>query len=133
MIHPVPVPTDDDRAFWSGGACGKLLIHRCAVCRHWFHPPAPVCPQCHARDVGPEPVSGRGTVWAVTVNHQLWFEAFPPPYAVAIVELAERPGLRLLSNVVGSDPDVVRAGMDVHVAFRRVTDDVWLPVFQAAD
>jgi uncharacterized protein len=127
----VPVPTDDDRAFWTGGADGQLLIHRCTVCRHWFHPPAPVCPCCHTRDVQPEPVSGHGTVWAATVNHQTWFEGLPPPYVVGIIELVEQAGLRLLSNVVGCDPDAVRAGMAVRVEFERVHEDVWLPVFRA--
>src|SRR5207302_10109628 len=80
LSRPVPVPTDDDRAFWTGGADRQLLIHRCTVCRQWFHPPAPVCPRCRTRDVQPEPASGRGTVWAATVNHQSWFAALPPPY-----------------------------------------------------
>ena len=131
MSRPVPVPTEDDRAFWTGGSDGQLLIHRCTVCRHWFHPPAPLCPRCRTRDVQPEPVSGRGTVWAATVNHQPWFAALPPPYVIGIIELVEQAGLRLLSNVIGCDPDAVRAGMAVRVEFERVHESVWLPVFRA--
>jgi uncharacterized OB-fold protein len=81
--------------------------------------------------VQPEPASGRGTVWAATVNHQPWFAALPPPYVVGIIELVEQPGLRLLSNVIGCDPDAVRAGMAVRVEFERVHENVWLPVFRA--
>jgi len=131
VTRPVPVPTEDDRPFWSGGADGKLLIHRCRACRRWFHPPAPVCPSCRSRDVGPDAVSGRGTVWAATVNHQPWFAGLPPPYVIAVVELAEQTGLRLLTSVVRCEPDGVHAGLEVTVEFDHI-DEVWLPVFRPA-
>jgi uncharacterized OB-fold protein len=130
VSRPRPVPTADERAFWAGGAEGRLLVHRCRACRQWFHPPAPVCPHCHDRDVGPEQVSGRATVWAATVNHQPWFPSIPPPYVVAIVELVEQPGLRMLSNVVGCAPELVVAGLTVTVEFEPLATDIWLPVFR---
>ena len=130
MLRPLPVPTADERAFWAGGAEDRLLVHRCRACRRWFHPPAPVCPHCFGRDVGPEAASGRATVWAATVNHQPWFPSLPPPYVVAIVELAEQPGLRMLSNVVGCDPERAVAGLAVTVEFEPLADDIWLPVFR---
>jgi uncharacterized OB-fold protein len=78
-------------------------------------------------------VSGRGEVWAHTVNHQPWFPAMPPPYVVAIVELVEEPGLRLTTNIVGCPPDDVRAGMGVEVGFEDVGGGVWLPLFRPVD
>ena len=69
-------------------------------------------------------------MWAATVNHQQWFPSLPPPYVVAIVELPEQPGLRMLTNVVGCDPDAVRSGMAVELDFQRLADDLWLPVFR---
>ena len=130
MPRPLPAPTEDERVFWAGGASGRLLVHRCRACQRWFHPPAPVCPYCFDREVGPEPVSGRATVWAATVNHQPWFPSLPPPYVVAIVELAEQPGLRMLTNVVGCDPERVATGMAVTVEFEPLADGIWLPVFR---
>ena len=65
---------------------------RCRACRHWIHPPAPICPACLARDVAPEAVSGRARVATFTVNHQPWIPGFDPPYLVAIVELDEQRG-----------------------------------------
>jgi len=49
---------------------------------------------------------------------------------VAIVELAEQTGLRMLTNVVGCDPERVAAGMSVTVEFEPLADDIWLPVFR---
>lgn len=130
LSRPVPVPTDDERAFWAGGASGRLRIHRCQECGRWFHPPGPVCPECHSFDVAPCPASGRGTVWAATVNHQQWFPSLPTPYVVAIVELAEQPGLKMLTNVVGCEPATVHSGMQVEATFEKLDDDIWLPVFR---
>jgi len=76
-----------------------------------------------------QPVSGRGTVLSVTVNHQAWTPELNAPYAVAIVELAEQEGLRLLSNVVGMPPAQVTIGLPVQVRFEP-HEDVWLPLFE---
>ena len=57
-FQPLPEVTDDTAAFWEGGADGSLHIHRCQACRTWFHPPAPVCPECLATDVAAEATSG---------------------------------------------------------------------------
>ncbi len=107
------------------------MIYRCAACRFWLHPPAPVCRCCQSTAVAPEAVSGAGTVQTFTVNHQRWGPDHAGPYVVAIVELAEQPGLNLLTNVVGCEPRDVRIGMPVQVVFRPLAD-VWLPLFQPA-
>lgn len=77
-------------------------------------------------------MSGRGTVASFTVNHQAWVPDLPVPYVVAIVELAEQPGLRFVSNIVGVTPDEVHIDMPVRVTFEQV-EDVWLPLFKRDD
>jgi uncharacterized protein len=132
MPRKLPALTPDTAPFWQGGARGVLNIHRCAGCTHWFHPPAPVCPRCNSFDVAPQAVSGRGTVMSFTVNHQPWTPELTAPYVVAIIELAEQPGLRLLSNVVACETAAVHIGLAVQVRFEAV-EDVWLPLFAPAD
>lgn len=129
MQRKLPRLTAENRSFWQGGAKGRLLIHRCRECTRWFHPPAPVCPNCNATDVGPEPVSGRGIVLSCTVNHQAWVPELVEPYSIAIVELSEQPGLRFLTNIIGCPPEDVTIGMAVRVSFLEC-DDVWLPQFE---
>ncbi|GAA1859167.1 hypothetical protein GCM10009836_44230 [Pseudonocardia ailaonensis] len=127
----LPVLDPDTRFFWTSGRDGVLRIARCTECRYYIHPPAPVCPRCSATAVEPEAVSGRATVFAVTVNHQAWTPGFREPYAMAVVELPEQPGLRLTTAVVGCPADDVRIGMDVTVAFED-HDPVFLPLFVPA-
>jgi uncharacterized OB-fold protein len=127
----LPGVGDDNGFFWTSGADGRLRFLRCQACGYWIHPPSPLCPMCHSRDVVPEAVGGRAEVHTFTVNHQAWIPGFDPPYVVAIVELPEQEGLRLTTNLVGVAPDEVRIGLPVTVVFEQ-WDDVWLPLFQPA-
>jgi uncharacterized protein len=129
----LPEITRDSAAFWTGGADGELRIYRCQSCRRYFHPPVGVCYRCRSRDVAPEAVSGRATVAAYTVNHHPWFgDAFPVPYALAIVELAEDPEVRLTTQIVDCPVGDVRIGLAVEVDFEH-HEDVWVPVFRPAE
>ena len=124
--RPAPAVTPRSAFYWSSGQDGTLRIARCQTCGFWLHPPRPVCPRCRGRDVAPEPVSGRGTVWSWTITRHRLAPDLQPPYVIAEVELVEQPGLRLLSTVVGDDDLAV--GQSVSVAFEPV-GDVYVPVF----
>ena len=49
---------------------------------------------------------------------------------VALIELIEQPGLRVMANVVNCDVDDVVIGMRVRVAFERASAEAWVPVFE---
>lgn len=136
-LRLAPSPTPESRAFWTGGRDGDLLIARCHGCGRFFHPPGPACWRCRSTDVAPEKVSGRATVAAFTVDRQPWIPGFEPPYIVAMVELAEEPDVRLITNVVDVEPDDIRIGLEVEVFFEDWTalsgqEDtrVWIPLFR---
>jgi uncharacterized OB-fold protein len=93
------------------------------------HPPAPVCPECHGKGLSVKAVSGRATVATFTLNHQPWVPSPDHPYAIAIVELPEQAGLRLMTNVVNCPAEDVHVGMPVRVVFEH-HDDVWIPLFE---
>jgi uncharacterized OB-fold protein len=129
LARKLPALTQDTEAFWQGGAQGRLMMHRCRTRQTWFHPPTPICPCCGSLDVGPEPVSGRGTVRSFTVNYNAWTPGLEEPYVVAIVELEEQPGLQFLTNIVHCPPEQVAIDMPVQVTFLQ-QDDIWLPLFE---
>lgn len=120
-----------NRAFWTGGADGQLLIARCTDCALWVHPGAEDCPGCGGALVA-RPVSGGGTVLSYTVNHQPFNPTVPVPYVIAIVELAEQADLRIATNIVDCEIDSVSIGLPVEVRFERHDtgdDTVFVPVF----
>jgi hypothetical protein len=128
----LPTLTDVNRAFWTGGANGELLVQRCAACRRWVHPPAGACPACDG-ELRPEPVSGRAMVFTFTVNHQQFHPDVAPPYVIAIVELDEQADLRIPTNIVGCEPAELRCGLPVQVLFERHAtgaEAVYVPVFE---
>lgn len=125
----LPLLDDENRHFWQGGADGRLHLMRCQDCGYWLHPPSPVCPECFSDSIVVDTVSGEATVETFTVNYKIWGAGMDVPYAIAIVELAEQEGLRLTTNIVGIDPEVVAIGMKVCVVFER-DEDVWLPMFE---
>jgi uncharacterized protein len=128
MPWPIPQITDENGAFWTGGRDGELLIIRCTSCGYWIHPPAPRCPQCLSDAVEPQAVSGRGTVYSYTINRQAWVPGLEVPFVIAMVELDEQPGLRLMTNIVNCPPEEVEIGMPVEVAFVE-RGEAFIPVF----
>jgi uncharacterized protein len=127
----LPKLGDHNRAFWTGGADGLLRITQCTQCALWTSPPAPDCPDCGGALVA-RPVSGRGTVFTYTVNHQAFNPLVPVPYVIAIVELDEQSDLRVVSNIVDCEPDWVYVGMPVEARFEHHDIDdgsVFVPVF----
>lgn len=123
----LPPLTAVNRAYWTGGASGSLLVERCAACRRWQHPPTGTCGSCGGA-AAPEPVSGRGTVFTFTVDHHQYHPEVPPPYVIAVVELVEQADLRLPTNIVDCDPADVTIGALVLVRF-EAHGDVCVPVF----
>lgn len=128
MPWPIPQITDDNGAFWTGGREGELLITRCTSCGFWVHPPSPRCPRCLSDAIAPSAVGGRGTVYSYTINRQAWVPGLEVPFVIAIVELDEQAGLRLMTNIVDCAPEEVEIGMPVEVAFVE-RGEAFIPVF----
>jgi len=110
-----PKITERNAPFWQGGADGRLRVFRCQSCGTYLHPPTAACWSCRSMDVVPEVLSGRGLVYAFTINHSRWLPDMEPPYIVAEVELVEQEGLRLMTNIVDCPLDEVRTGMAIPV------------------
>lgn len=124
----LPSIDQENEFFWTSGRDGRLRFARCGACDYYVHPPAPICPQCLGHDVAPAAVSGRGTVFSFTVNHQPW-DGSPEPYVIGLVQLEEQEDLRLTTNIVGCSPEDVRIGMSVRAVFED-HDPVFLPLFE---
>ena len=99
----------DNKHLFRGWLDRQLLISRCRDCRHFHHPPKPICPECWSWRVEPTPVSGRGVIHLAMFLHQgapapgVDYEKAPHP--VVTVELEEQPGLRFTSTVVDTPLD----------------------------
>lgn len=131
----VPIPDKLSQAFWEGAKKNELVIQRCQACRHWQHEPEPICAACLSFDLGYESVSGDGVVDTFCIPVQAFHPSFEDklPYVLAVVELDEQPGLKVVSNIVDIQPDLVRVGDRVQVTFRPLAEGFVLPVFRIAN
>ena len=132
MKRPLPLLTEENRFFWTSGADGKLRFLRCSDCQNYIHPPSPVCDKCLSMQQDIVAVSGRATLAAVTVNHQMWMPMIEPPYVVGIVEIEEQDSVRLTTNIINCNEEDLEIGMVLHVEFEEC-DDVFLPMFKPVD
>jgi uncharacterized OB-fold protein len=128
LPRPLPALTSDNEPFWNGGAHGQLLIQQCTKCSYYIHPPTGFCPECESRDTVYSAVSGKGFVETFTVNHKQWLPGLPDRFVLALVRIAEQDDVRLVTNIIGCDPDTVTFDMPVTVQFEQA-EDLWIPLF----
>jgi uncharacterized OB-fold protein len=119
----------DNRAFWTGGAEGRLYIARCGDCGGFIHPPREICRFCLSETVAPFAVSGRGVVDTYTINYQSWAKDMETPFVIARVKLDDAPGVYLTTNIVGCPVDKVDIDDPVQVLFEE-QDGIWFPLFE---
>jgi uncharacterized protein len=130
--RPLPVPTPETRHFWEGTRAGELRLQRCDACRHTYFPPRPFCPKCASRKVSVVNASGKARLFSYVIHHRP-APGFTPPYAIAVVELAEGP--RMMTNIVGcpQTPEALVLDMPLEVAFETQTEQITLTLFKPAD
>ncbi len=131
----LPEPDPLSRPYWTGGADGTLRIAHCGSCRRFVHPPQHGCPECGGA-LSYVAVSGDATLFTFTVAYQQFHPSVPTPFVIALVELVEQPGLRLVTNIVGCDPEALSCGMPLRVRFERhdrAGEQMFVPVFTPTD
>jgi hypothetical protein len=127
--YPLPDTADPVMApFWEGCRDQRLRVQRDCVTGlvHW--PPKPG--YWKGGRLEWFDASGRGEVYSYVVAHAPFLPAFAEqlPHILVLVQLAEGP--RLVGYMVDTTPAAMRIGLPVQVVFRRLTDDVTLPVWQ---
>jgi len=125
---PVPNPSAASKPYWDGCARGELLFQRCDDCATIALRPATLCGQCLSRSLSWVRSSGMGTLYSWTVVWRPQRPSFTIPYAPAIVTLEE--GFRMVSSVVGCDPEELAADMPLAVEFHPASDEIFLPYFR---
>jgi uncharacterized OB-fold protein len=126
--RPAPLVTEDSAAFWDAVDDGRLVAQQCAQCGRLRHPPRPMCPECHSLAVELTALSGRGVVYSYAVLHHPQHPAFDYPVLAALIDLDE--GIRVVSNLVGIEPDDIRIGLPVEAEFVSTDGDHRVPVFR---
>jgi uncharacterized OB-fold protein len=127
------MPVTDDRdtgGYFAAAARGQLAIRMCNGCDAVLHLPVAYCYRCGSWDGRWETVAGRGRLYSWTVVAHQVHPAYPVPYTVVLVELADHPEARLVGQLPGR-PELT-AGQAMEVWFETVSDGVVLPQWRSA-
>src|SRR5699024_7001183 len=81
--------------------------------------PRIVCPNCMSTKINYVESSGEGSIYSYTIAHRGAGPSYKDdiPYVVALIDLDE--GVRMLSNIVGCEPEDVHIEMRVKVMFEK--------------
>ena len=119
--------TGDDAAFspfWEYLAQGRIAFPRCADCgrHHWY--PKALCPWCQSLRIEWAEVGGGAELYSWTVVRRAFTPEYEDkiPYTVALVEFADAPGVRLLTNLLPDDAPW-RCGMALTPTFETGAGD----------
>lgn len=132
-LHPdYPLPEIDNpitKPFWDGCRAHKLMIQREVDTGIAFWPPKPIYWKGGGKLEWFE-CSGRGRIYSYVVGYEPFLPAFQDllPHIMVLVKLDE--GARLVGYMVGCKPDEMSFDMKVRVVFKRLTDEVTLPVWE---
>jgi len=126
---PAPVITADTAAFWAATKNGVLSLQRCSACERTIWYPKAFCNSCGSFDITPFEATGLGEIYSFTQVHRgetAYREV--ASFVLAMVELDE--GVRMLTNIVTTDPATLRIGQRVSVVFDDAGESASLPRFQ---
>ena len=130
---PLPQPTPETKPFWDSCKRHAMELPRCKDCGRFHYYPRALCPHCWSPNLEWVPASGKGTVYSYVINHRpapgFQDEA---PYVIAVVALDE--GVRMMTNLVGVDPDPanITVNMPVQVDYDDVSEQITLPKYRPA-
>jgi hypothetical protein len=132
-LHPdYPLPDVEHpvtRPFWDGCRAGRLLVQRDRLTGRCHWPPKPGYWKGDRLEW--IEASGKGQVYSWVVGREPFLPAFKHllPHIMVLVELDEGP--RLVGHMVHAKPAEMAIGMRLHVVWKRLTDTVTLPVWEA--
>jgi uncharacterized OB-fold protein len=118
-------------AWWAGIRDGRLTIQGCQSCGSTQLYPRRRCVTCASDDLKFLPISGYGTLYTFSTIYQNPPSDFVDqlPYTLGIVVLDEGP--RLLTRVIGSEPESLRCEMRMRCVVTRIGQNE-LPTFEPA-
>ena len=127
MMRTLPPLTPLSQPWFDGCAEGVLRLQKCSQCGNFQFYPRVICSHCGADQPDWVDASGHGTIASFSIVRRAITKAYDAPYVVALIDLDEGP--RMMSNVIGCDPDAVAIGQRVSVTFEPWSEDITLPVF----
>ena len=119
---PSPVPDEVTKPFWDACNEGRLVVQNCTTCNRLQHPPQKACRECGSEhNMEFREMNGRGKIHGYLVSHdsRVMMLQEIQPFNLAVIELDDDPGIKMLSHLPGINRDEVPVGATVQVEFEE--------------
>ena len=120
-----------DKPMWDSVAGDGMRIQCCTECSLHRYPPGACCPNCLSTEARWAKLSGKATVLSWTTFHRQYLPAYPAPYTVVAVKLAEGP--IMIANIDVELAPKLKRGVEVELTYADHPDGYRLPRFQLAE
>ena len=127
---PPPLADATTLPFWEAAAEHRLVVQCCTDCGQTRLPPSPVCAECQSDQAEWQELPGQGEVYSYTLVHRPLAAGQTLPFVIAVISLEGSGGLRMISNVVGIEPEAVQIGMPVELVWEDMSDQLAVPRFR---
>jgi uncharacterized protein len=120
--------------YWDAAREHRLLFARCTGCSKFNFPAVPFCGVCLTQSIDWVESSGLATLYSFTiVRHGVTPDLLGSlPYVIAVVDINDSPGVRMLTNVVDCDLEALQIGDALKVYWHDTPDGVAIPRFTLA-
>lgn len=132
MEQELALPAVDDLdtgGHWQAARRHELAVRVCARCGRVLHMPKAYCHACGSWDTRWQVVAPVGRLYSWTTVLRQIHPAFPAPYTIVLVELADVPAARLVGHLPGA-PELT-AGLPMVATFKDI-GGISLPVWRPA-
>ena len=135
MTQPkwIPEPSETSKPFFEGIKQGKLKLQVCSNCKTWHYPVVRVCSHCGSNDIEWRDTKGRGVVYSHSRLQRVMHPRHEDRMPLVVAQIDIDEGLRLFTNLVGSDPKLIKSGDPVELDFEELPDGDLLPVFRLSN
>lgn len=117
----LPEVNDLNRPFFT---TGKLMLQHCVACDTVQHPPEDICRSCQSDNLDYVESKGTGEVYSYVLPHHPPNELLNTriPYNIVLVQLDDHPHVRIVGNLVDTEPDDVKIGIRVNATWEEIAD-----------
>lgn len=131
---PQPMPDPDSAPYWAALQAGELRLPYSPAADRWQFPPLERC-RFTGGPLEWRPIAPAGRIYSFIVQHRPPAPGFEHllPYAVALVEPDDAPGVRLPMRIADSHGEDVRVGAPVTIGIVDLPGGLWrMPVARLA-
>jgi uncharacterized protein len=118
--------------YWDSLKAHAVQVQKCDNCGKFRYVPKEICNNCLSTDSTWSPISGNGEIYTYTVVRRAPTPAYQEDAPYAIVHVTMDEGFRMIGSIKNVDPETVRIGQRVKVAYDDATAEWTILQFEPA-